>query len=111
MIYVLLLENVITQKRVHFIGHSPVQYDDIDLLIYFTENNLMTSVNYNYIETVQWFEGDEKEALDIILRYIDMYGRNDQFGRYNVIWDSNIVCDEIFYMRIKQIQRNGNPFL
>jgi hypothetical protein len=112
MIYVLLLENVITKKQVYFIGNAPEQYDDLDIIIYFMETNIMTSVNYNVIQTVEWRDDDdENETQEVILQYIDFFGKQDEFGRYNVIWDSKIVCNEIFYLRVKQLQKNGNPFL
>ena len=114
MIYVLLLENVVTHKQVYFIGYSPVKYDDIDLILHFTETNIMTSTNYYFNKIIDWIEGDENEILEVILEYIKKYDLNDSVGRYNIIWDKRIVCNEAFYLRIKQIKQlknNGNPFL
>ena len=112
MIYVLLLENVATQKQVYFIGNAPIKYDDGNLLVHFIDTNIMTCVNYNFLETIEWREDDvENETLEVILEYINKFGRNDEHGRYNVIWDSKIICNAIFYARIKQLQRYRNPFL
>lgn len=114
MIYVLLLENVATQKQVYFIGNSPTKYDDIDLMLHFTENNIMTATNYYFIKLIEWIEGDDDDILEIIIEYVKKYGLNDSHGRYNIIWDKKVVGNEVFDICIKQINKlknNGNPFL
>ena len=112
MIYISLLENVMTKKQVYFIGNAPRYYNDIDLITHFMETNIMTSVNYNMLQTVEWREEyDVNQTQDVILQYINAFGHQDEFGRYNVIWDNKIVCNEVFYLRIKQLNRYKNPFL
>lgn len=112
MIYILLLENIMTKKQVYFIGNAPRYYNDIDLITHFMETNIMTSVNYNMLQTIEWREEyDINETQEVILQYIDAFGLQDEFGRYNVIWDSKIFCNEAFYLRIKQLSRYKNPFL
>lgn len=114
MIYVLLLQNVMTQKQVYFIGYSEMKLTDVDLMLHFMNTNIMTSTNYYFIQLVQWIVGDENEILEVILEYINKYDLNDSVGKYNILWDKQIVCNEVFYLRIKQIKQlknNGNPFL
>jgi len=111
MIYVLLLENVVTHKQVYFIDYSPIKYDDIDLMLHFTETNIMTSTNYYFIKLIEWIEGDDNDTIKVVLEYINNYGLNDSHGRYNVIWNNKIINNDILYSQIKQRKINSNPFL
>lgn len=111
MIYVILLENVVTRKQVYYIGRSPDNSDDSDIIIHFMDSNTMTPINYRIIRIIDKRNEINYTMTDVILEYVKHHGLNDSLGRYNILWDPNCVNNDKIYQRIQKILRNGNPFI